>query len=113
MALAVISAHQQPADQPRPPRHRNRIEPAELDAGRAHGLGDDLVQALHMRAGRDLRHDTAVAAVLPPLRPHYVGQDPPAAVGRASDDGSRRLVAARLDAEHEALAPPLGAAAVG
>ena len=56
-----------------------------------------------MRAGGDLRHHAAVAAVLLPLRPHDVGQDAPVAVGRARHHGRGRLVAARLDAEHERL----------
>ena len=71
-------AHQQPADQPRPRRHRHAIELAEADPRLAHGLGDDLVEAFHVGAGGDLRHHAAVAAVLLPLRPHDVGQDAPA-----------------------------------
>ena len=77
--LGRDDAHQQPADQSRPGRHRHRHRDlVEADARLAHRLGDDLVEAFHVRAGGDLRHHAAVAAVLLPLRAHDVGQDAPA-----------------------------------
>ena len=74
-------ADQQAADQPGPAGRGHGIKRGELHAGRAHGLGDDLVEALHMRARRNLRHDAAEAAMRLPLGAHDVGEDAAAAVG--------------------------------
>ena len=104
MALAVVTPTSRPPIRPGPAVTATASRSGEADAGFAHGLGDDLVQALDVGARGDLRHHAAVAAVLLPLRPHHVGEDAAAAVGAARHHGGRRLVAARLDAEHERLA---------
>ena len=72
---------QQAANQSRPGRHRHASKVGERHTGLAQSPCYDLVETLHMRAGGDLRHHAAIAAVLFPLRPHDVGQDAPAAVG--------------------------------
>jgi hypothetical protein len=97
-------ADQEAADQAGSGRHRHRVETGKVDASLAHGLADDLVQAFHVCARGNLRHDAAVAAMLLPLRPHHVGKDASAAVHTALDDGGCRLVATRLDAEHQGVA---------
>ena len=107
-SLGGRDADQQAADQPRPGRHRHSVKLVQADTRLAHSLGNDLVEALHVRPRGNLRHHAAVAAVLLPLRAHDVGQDAPAPVRGTRHDRRRRLVAARLDAEHQRLALVLG-----
>ena len=101
--LAGDQPDDEAADQPGTGRRRDRIEVAKADARLAHRLARDEVEALDVGARGDLRHHAPVGPVPLPLRAHDVRQDAPAAVGRAPDDGGRRLVAARLEAENEAL----------
>ena len=73
---------------------------ASHGAGVLHGGTDHAVQRLDMGARGDLRHNTAEDNVLLNLAEHYVGEDGAAPVRLPPHDRSRRLVAARLDAEH-------------
>ena len=54
---------------------------------------------LDMGARGDLRHHAAKRRVQGELRPHHIGKDRAPAVAVAAHHGSRRLIAARLDAE--------------
>jgi hypothetical protein len=91
----------QAADQARPSGDGDRIELREAEARLAHGLGDDLVQALNVGARSYLRHHAAVGAMLLPLRAHHIRQDAAAAIFSAGDHGCGGLIAARLDAQHQ------------
>ncbi len=107
-ALAVMTPTSSPPISPGPAVAATPSRLVEADPSLAHGLGDDLVEAFHVGAGGNLRHHAAVAAVLLPLRPHDIGQDAALPRPGASNHGRGRLVAARLDAEHERLARVLG-----
>ena len=93
------------ADEQRPDQARPRRGRDEPDFGQSHsGLRERLLehrgQVLQMRAGRQLRHDAAVARVRPHLRGDDVGSDRPV----VAEYGHRGLVAGGLDAEDDQAA---------
>jgi hypothetical protein len=66
-----------------------------------HGLSDDAVEQIDMRACGDLRHHAAETGMLVGLRPHDIGQDSPAAVALALDHGRGGFIAGGLDTQHQ------------
>ena len=98
--LAGEEAHDQAADQAGPGRGRDGREVGEAEAGLAHRTLDQAVELLDMRPCCYLGHHTAIGRMLLELRQQGGGQH--RAV--AADEGHGRLVAARLDAEDDAVA---------
>jgi hypothetical protein len=100
IALAVITPTMTPPISPvRRSRRCRPVSQAELGLGQR--IGHQPVEPLEMGACGDLRHHAAEAAVLGQLAVDDIGQDPPHRLipGRRLDDGDRRLVAARFDAQ--------------
>ena len=97
MALAGHHADHHPADQPRPAGGGDAGEIAEAQARLRHHPADQGIEMVEMAAGGDLRHHPAIGPVLGELRQHRLGQHAPV-VGHQC---RRRLVAARLDAQHD------------
>ncbi len=89
-------ADQEPANEARPGRGRDRVDLAEPDTGLVERPPHQPVEMVEMRPCGDLRHDAAVGRVLVELRLHDIGADlPPLA-----DDGHRGLVARGFDTEN-------------
>ena len=72
------------ADQAGAGRGGHAVELVEADAGFGHGLADNVIQRLDMRARGDFRHHPAEGRVLVGLRQHDIGQNLAAPVGSRS-----------------------------
>ena len=86
------------ADQPRPGGRGDRVDLAERDTRLGQRFLDQARQDLDMGARRDLRNDAAKGAMRRFLPGETMGEDAPV----RADQGRRRLVAARFDAEDQA-----------
>ena len=102
IALPVMAPTISPPISPGPDVAATAVKIAEAGVRLAHRLAHQDVEAFDVRAGGDLRHHAAEGPMLLPLRAHDVGQDAARAVRLAQHDGRGRLVAARLQPEHEA-----------
>jgi len=94
-------AHHDAADQARSAGRGDAVHVSQAELGLGQRIGHQPVEPLEMGACGDLRHHAAEAAVLGQLAVDDIGQDPPHRLipGRRLDDGDRRLVAARFDAQ--------------
>jgi len=93
------------ADQPGAGGDRHRVDRAEPDAGGGQRRGGDDVEPLGMGAGGDLGDDAAVGIVQRGLAGDLAGEDgADRGAGAAADQRDRGVVAARFDAEDQALA---------
>ena len=90
-------ADEQGADQAGPDRAGDGVDAAVVDPGLDDRPGDHRVEQLEVGPAGDLRHDAAERGVQLDLRADDARQH----VAAAHHQRRRRLVAARLDAEHE------------
>ena len=100
IALAVVTPTISPPIRPGPRRRGDAVDAPEVATGVGHRLFDRRVEQIHMGARRDLRHHAAIGRVQVELRVDHIGQDLAAPVRASAHHRRRRLVAARLDAEH-------------
>ena len=94
-------AHDDTADEAGAGGCGNTVEGGEAALGLCHGLANDHVECLDVRASRDFRDHSSESGVLFDL-----GQDHMCEYGAWSgttmlDDGSRGFITGRLDAEHK------------
>ena len=97
--LAGHQADQQAADQARTASGGNRIDIGKRDTGAQKRFLDQRIQCLDMGTRRNLRHDTAIDAVLFQLAQHHVAENFAMAVLIPQHDGGCSLVAACFDTE--------------
>ena len=97
MALAVITPTITPPIRPGPPVAAMPARSPKSEAGLRHDPADQAIEMVEMAAGGDLRHHAAIGPMLGELRQHRLGQHAPV----VGDQCRRRLVAARLDAQHD------------
>jgi hydroxymethylbilane synthase len=89
-----------PADKPRPGRHRNPVQLIKPQPRITQRALDDRVDQFRMRAGRDLGDDAPIGPVRIELAGDHVGQDTPRPRRCAGDDGRGCFVAAGFNAKH-------------
>ncbi len=88
--------HEQRAGQPRPAGDRDRVQVLEVHPGLGAGPLDCGHHRLQVRPARDLGHHAAEACMLLDAARDRIGQQ-----GVAAHDANARLVAGRLDAQHQ------------
>ena len=98
-ALAPAHAHEQGADQPGSGRHSDAVEVTQPAPGVVERTGDHVVDDLKVSARGELGHDPAIHRV------YVLRQDDVATkIHGAVEDGSRGLVAAGFEPEHQRAA---------
>ena len=98
--LRERDADEQRADEAGALRDGNGIELLEIGLRGIERRADDAADVADVLARRELGHDAAPLAVDGHLRRDDVRSDRPRAIG-LRDHGGRRLVARRLDAQHQ------------
>ena len=95
-ALRRADADHQGPGEARAARHGDRLQLVETHLCGPKRLDERRSERFEVGTGRDLGHDTAVAGVLVHRRGDDVRQE-----ARSAHDPDARLIAARLDPEHE------------
>ena len=100
--LGGHDAHHHAADQARPAGRGDPVEIGQIELRLSERLDHQPVEPLEMGARGDLGHHAAETAMLGHLAVDDIGQDAAnrSISRRRFDDGDRRFVAARFDAQH-------------